>query len=48
MEQSGFTDSVEMEIKDGSLVLSPRKVREGWAVRSYRRVDRERKLSYRY
>lgn len=31
MEQCGFTDSVEMEIKDGSLILSPHKVREGWA-----------------
>ena len=31
MEQCGFTDSVEIEIKDGSLVLSPHKVREGWA-----------------
>lgn len=31
MEQCGFTDSVEMEIKDGNLVLSPRQVREGWA-----------------
>ena len=31
MEQCGFTDFVEMEIKDGSLVLSPHKVRAGWA-----------------
>ncbi len=31
MEQCGFTDSIEMEIKDGSLVLSPHKVREGWS-----------------
>ena len=31
MEQCGFTDSIEMEIKDGNLVLSPLRVREGWS-----------------
>ena len=31
MEQCGFTDSIEMEIKDGNLVLSPHRVREGWS-----------------
>ncbi|MGV2827002.1 AbrB/MazE/SpoVT family DNA-binding domain-containing protein [Myxosarcina sp. GI1(2024)] len=31
MEQCGFTDAVEMEIHDRSLILSPYKVREGWS-----------------
>lgn len=31
MEQCGFGESVEMEIKDGNLVLKPTKVRAGWA-----------------
>lgn len=30
MEQCGFTDSVDIEIKDDSLILSSHKVREGW------------------
>ena len=31
MEQCGFKESVEMEIKDGNLILKPTQVREGWA-----------------
>lgn len=31
MEQCGFTNSVEMKIKDGNLVLSNHSVREGWS-----------------
>ncbi|MEO0012901.1 MAG: hypothetical protein RLZZ535_1290, partial [Cyanobacteriota bacterium] len=31
MEQCGFGDSIEMEIKNGSLVLSPHQVRVGWS-----------------
>ncbi len=31
MKQCGFGDSIEMEIKNGSLVLSPHKVRVGWS-----------------
>ena len=30
MEQCGFTDSVDIKIKDDSLILSSHKVREGW------------------
>ncbi|MEM7594124.1 MAG: AbrB/MazE/SpoVT family DNA-binding domain-containing protein [Cyanobacteria bacterium P01_A01_bin.83] len=32
IEQCGFDNSVEMEVKDGSLVLTPIKnIREGWS-----------------
>ena len=31
MEQCGFRESVEMEIKDGNLILKPTQVRVGWA-----------------
>lgn len=32
IEQCGFNKSVEMEVRDGSLVLTPIKnIREGWA-----------------
>ena len=31
MEQCGFTNSVDMKIKDGNLVLSNHSVREGWS-----------------
>jgi antitoxin MazE len=31
MEQCGFSESVEMEIKDGNLILKPTKSRTGWA-----------------
>ena len=31
MEQCGFTNSVEMKIKDGNLILSNHAVREGWS-----------------
>ncbi|MEY2833713.1 MAG: hypothetical protein RLZZ574_2972 [Cyanobacteriota bacterium] len=31
MEQCGFSESVEIEIKDGNLVLKPAQIRVGWA-----------------
>lgn len=31
MEQCGFGESVEMEIKNGNLILKPAQIREGWA-----------------
>lgn len=31
MEQCGFSESVEVEIKDGNLVLKPAQIRVGWA-----------------
>ncbi|MGB5637118.1 MAG: AbrB/MazE/SpoVT family DNA-binding domain-containing protein [Waterburya sp.] len=31
MEQCGFGESVEMEIKDGNLILKPTQIRVGWA-----------------
>jgi len=31
MEQCGFSESVEMEIKDGNLILKPTQIRAGWA-----------------
>ena len=31
IEQCKFRDSVEMEIKDGNLVLSSHQVRQGWS-----------------
>jgi antitoxin MazE len=31
MEQCGFSESVEIEIKDGNLVLKPAQIRVDWA-----------------
>lgn len=31
MEQCGFSESVEMEINDGNLILKPTQIRAGWA-----------------
>jgi antitoxin MazE len=31
MKQCGFGESVEIEIKDGNLILKPIKIRTGWA-----------------
>lgn len=31
MDQCGFGESVEMEIKDGNMILKPTPIRAGWA-----------------